>query len=146
MEVFIAFSSDDDAQVLKHTMIAWAECEDCEPVGIQTAPGKYELQRRIVADQMAQEKWYIIADLGCVPESPSLLSDVRSRLADDVAIYGLGTDDPPSGVRICQKGAVRKWLEKKSNSYDAEHAESAKLAGKRVEIWPDIIYKRPLAC
>ena len=42
-------------------MEAWAEVEGCEPVGIRAPEGKYELVRRITADNMAEGRYYILA-------------------------------------------------------------------------------------
>jgi hypothetical protein len=47
----------------------------------------------------------------------------------------------PTGVRICRKGAVEKWLPNQSGTYDKEHVESVKLAGGTVGLCPDIYYK-----
>ena len=151
MEVFVAFSKDEQIPILQQTMEAWAECELVEPVGIRASEGKYELMRRITADNMAEGNYYILADLGCVPDDKFSVPALMKRLAiSGDGLIGFSKEGRdlayPTGVRICQKGVVARWVPKSTESYDQEHAEAIRLAGKRVTIWENVKYKHLLEC
>lgn len=146
MEVFVSFFSDHEAPAVLKTVEAWEACEKVEPIVVQLKKSKFEIERRIVADNMAKGKWYILADVGCMPTSENIVHLINQRLSADVGMYGFGDVYPPRGVRVCQKGVVQKWLERRTNSYDKEHALSVVGSGKKVESWSDITYKAPLAC
>lgn len=110
---------------------------------VQVTTGKYEIQRRVVADKMAKDKFYIIADLGCVPDDEErIIPKIESRITDWDGMVGFAPSTIiPTGIRVIQKGLVNKWPLIVSATYDREHAEAVKNAHKRVTIWPDISYK-----
>jgi hypothetical protein len=152
MEVFIGFTKDDDFTLLQQTLERWDACENVTIAAIQCDPKKFEIARRVAADNMAKCNYYILADLGCVLVDWKALADIEERLSGkDEALIGLEyiggkTCLPeefhyPTGVRICRKNAVKKWLPKVTGTYDREHVESVKLAGGSVGICPDIFYK-----
>jgi hypothetical protein len=159
MEVFIGFTKDDDFTLLQQTLERWDACENVTIAAIQCDPKKFEIARRVAADNMAKCNYYILADLGCVLVDWKALADIEERLSGkDEALIGLAIkklftaedakdaeknngQEPPTGVRICRKNAVEKWLPKVTGTYDREHVESVKLAGGLVGICPDIFYK-----
>ncbi len=162
MEVFIGFTKDDDFTLLQATLERWDACANVEVAAIQCDPKKFEIARRVAADNMAKAEFYILADLGCVLDSPEALEGIEERAAGmNEALIGLAIKQPvtytpkngpvfharfpdeyPTGVRICRKGAVEKWLPNQSGKYDQEHVESVKLAGGSVGLCPDILYNR----
>lgn len=146
MEVFLAFCSEDQIPILEATMEAWAEVEGCEPVGIRVPAGKYEMVRRITADNMAVGDWYILADLGCIPDgltkspSASEFSNVHN-----MGLASWGIVKTPTGVRFCRKGAVARWVPKVTDSYDEEHMQSVEKSGFTVGCMKEK-YKRIAEC
>ncbi len=153
MEVFIGFTKDDDFTLLQATLERWDACANVEVAAIQCDPKKFEIARRVAADNMAKAEFYILADLGCVLEDWEALEGIEERLAGmNEALIGIENSRGktylpdkchyPTGVRICRKGAVEKWLPKATDTYDKEHVESAGLAGGSVGLCPDILYKR----
>jgi len=147
IEVFIGFTKDDDFTLLQKTLERWDACANVHLAAIQCDPKKFEIARRVAADSMAKCNFYILADLGCVLEDWNALEGIEETLQDkEEALIGLAAvphqQGAPTGVRICRKGAVEKWLPKSTDTYDQEHVESIRLAGGTVGLCPDIFYKR----
>ena len=143
MEVFLAFCDLNDVPLLEKTADAWEEA-GFEPVGLQIKNRrKFEMFRRIVADEKAEGTEYLLADLGCVIHDPA--DKEKLVLGKNVGMAGLkgGFESLiPCGVRLCSKGAVRKWEPQITDTYDVEHARAIKNAGKKVEVFRDIFYTR----
>jgi hypothetical protein len=152
VQCFIAFSSDDEIPLLEKTLEAWAQADNCVPSILQTTPEKHELQRRVMADNIAEGKFYLLADLATAPSCRELIGLIQARLnktSDNVALIGLSpgwVTELPTGVRICRKGAVEKWPQKQTPTYDHEHVQAVTLAGKRWHLWNDLYYRNILAC
>ncbi len=149
MEVFIGFTKDDDFNLLQQTLESWDACANVHLAAVQCDPKKFEIARRVAADNMAKCDYYILADLGCVLDNLEALEGIEERLAGMnealIGLFAAGGDcapQSPTGVRICRKNAVEKWLPKTTDTYDREHVESVKLAGGLVGLCPDILYKR----
>lgn len=142
MEVFVAFTKDDEYQLLEDTLMAWAECDGAEAIAVELKPGKkYEIKRRVVADNLAKGKYYVVAEIGLIPTSGDLVRTIdRTEKAALNLLFPLGK------VFVAEKGAVRRWVEPKSDSYNREHMESVKLSGGKVESWADIAYKPLREC
>ena len=147
MDVFLAYTPDDEFELLKATMEAWAECDGANVSAIFISKkSKFELLRRITADNLSSEKFYILADLGCVPSGTDTVRLVRSKISDDHGLVGLKSEDSevktvPEGVRICQKGAISRWATPKTGDYNFEHMASALKVGKKVEVWDSPMFK-----
>lgn len=147
MDVFIGYTPEDEFAILKATMEAWNECDGANVKAIFVEKkSRFELSRRIAADNLSEEKFYILADLGCVPASLDLVRVARAKINDDFALVGLvpldsEASEVPNGVRICQKQAISHWIPKETADYAMEHMKSAKRTGKKVEIWPDVNFK-----
>jgi hypothetical protein len=151
MEVFIAFTTDDDFSVLESTLESWAKLvgEDNVIATQCDRRGKFQIDRRIVAEEKSTGPYYILADLGCVMDQENMAcASRRMKFVDDsVGMIGLRPDpmdamaeiNNPEGVRICKKGAVQKWLAQSTDDYNAEHAASVKLESN-VVFWPDVRY------
>jgi len=150
MEVFLAYTKDDIYSILEQTANAWAECDDAEVVLLEVKnESKFEIQRRVMADNLSKGRYYVLTDVGCLPEAPDTIRQIERK--PKVSLAGLWpsdmpADDVPVGVRVCEKGVVRKWVAKRAPSYDHEHAESVRLSGKTVEIWTDISFQHVQAC
>lgn len=148
MEVFVAYTGNDIYPILEQTLNAWAECDQAEPVMLEIkSEKKFEIERRILADNLAKGRYYILADIGCAPGDAALIAEIQRKINDDKfsGMAGLWPDelpaeDVPFGVRVCEKGIVKKWVTKRTLTYNEEHAESVRLAGKSVAIWPDISF------
>lgn len=150
MEVFVFFSSTDELALLQTTLQAWEAIQWADPVNVLLAPAhQFEIKRRAIADGMAKEDHYILADVGCVPESERAIPEALTKLsAKDGLIgfsYGKDEDTVPTGVRIIGKGLVKAWPKQITPTYDKEHAEAIRATGKNVATWP-IHFKRLQAC
>lgn len=172
IEAFVAYSSDAQVPMLAATMEAWAQIEGVEPVAVQVKESRYELDRRLVADAKSQNKWYLLVDLGCGPDGAFTIPPLDGRYGmyglSPVAITGQqgsghvpnrlcelhcaycdslrSLSVTPTGVRICQRAVIMKWLAPNGGDYNREHAESVRKSGKRVAIVRDVFYKSLLAC
>lgn len=147
MEAFVAYSDDEQIPILYDTMESLSSIGGIEPVGIKAPDDKYELFRRITADNMAKEKFYLLCDLGYVlPEFSIVSVERRLAFAEQYGLIGIGISGEelkiPTGIRFCQKGVVEKWLPKRTANYDQEHVDSVRLGGKGVKMWTDIIGRR----
>ena len=148
MEVFLFVSSEDEMQLLEHSMLAWERIEYAFPVNVVQLPQyQFEIKRRVLADQMAENSYYVLADIGAIPEDGrSLLGVVGKIKASDGLIgFTCGESMIPSGVRVCRKGVIQKWPAQQSADYNREHADAVRMAGYQVSIWPTT-YRQLLAC
>ena len=153
MEVFISYKPEDNMMLLSETATAWAECagdENVKIIQVDDKLHKSEMMRRIVADNLADSEFYILADLGCIPDAPDMVRSIVRKLAKEKKepgdLIGLWPADMPAGefpegVRICRKGAVKHWVPKRTVTYDEEHAESVRHSRGKVEIWQDTTFK-----
>lgn len=147
MEAFVAYNDDEQIPILYDTMESLSSIHGIEPVGIKAPEDKYELFRRITADNMANDKFYLLCDLGYVlPELDTETIQKRLAFAEQYGLIGIGISGEelkiPSGIRFCQKGIVEKWLPKRTPSYDQEHVDSVRLGGKGVKMWTDIVGRK----
>lgn len=151
MEVFIAFTTDDDFSVLESTLESWAQLvgeENVMPIQCDRR-GKFQIDRRVVAEEKSTGPFYILADLGCVMNQENLdcLTRRMKLVPDAVGMIGLYPEpmdataqiENPEGVRICRKGAVQKWLTQTSDDYNAEHVAAMQMESN-VVFWPDVRY------
>lgn len=145
MEAFVSFWDDDQIPILAETMKNW-ESVGLEPVGIKTTEDKYELFRRITADNMASSQFYILGDIGCFIGEAIDLGDLVMKLSSEFGLIGFGMEGEtikiPTGIRVCQKGIIEKWPPKLTSSYDQEHMNAVKYAGKKVGIWDEFVARR----
>lgn len=142
MEVFLAFTDTDEYQLLEDTLDAWGRCDGAEVSAIRMKAGKkYELQRRIIADNLAKGKYYVVAVLGMVPRSDDIIRDINGTSKHQLNLLA-----PLGAVYVAEKGSVRKWVTPKDSDYNEQHIDSVKLSGGKVEHWADIAYKRLREC
>lgn len=145
MEVFIFMSSADEMQLVEQTLIAWEPIEYAFPINVvQVKEHRFEIERRVLADHMAHDSHYVIADIGCVPSEPRALLGIMGGIKSKAGMVGFG-DEVPSGIRLCRKGVIKRWPAQETDTYDLEHYQAVISAGYEVTKWPTT-YKRILAC
>jgi hypothetical protein len=144
LQVFVPFADGDSVHLLGLTLDVW-ELAGCEPAVVELT-GKPENRFRafrVAADNLAENELYVLADIGCIPAEKTF--DVASKVTFDDGLAGLAFKNRalqiPTGVRVCRKGAVSKWPQTRTATYDEEHAEAVKLAGKNVVMLPDVFYR-----
>lgn len=140
MEIFIAYTKDSLLSDLSNTLEAWDKVPDAEPIAIEVPDRKYEIIRRVTAENMASGD-YILCDLGCVPNEEQVIETAQQILAQDEKI-GMIRLSPESGVRVCRKGVVEKWPKKNTPNYQHEHEMAFLLEGYLVPLWPTLSYRR----
>lgn len=149
MEVFLFVAAEEELSLLEHTMNAWESIDYAFPVNVVQLPlHHFEVKRRVLADQMAENSHYVLADLGCIPEDGRSLLGIMAKIQASDGLIGFSGDTAdkiPSGIRVCRKGVIAKWPEQQSPDYNAEHAAAIRQAGYKVSIWPTT-YKQLLAC
>lgn len=143
MEIFVTFSSDDEALPLDNTVRCWAKCYKASPCIVKVPKELYQIRRRVLADNLSREDYYIIADIGCIPHNKFLVRDIKEAIKEhpNLNMFGLCKNgnivsDYPSGVIVCKKGAVTKWPQQVSDDYCKEHA----VAAENSMMLPDISY------
>lgn len=146
LEVFICFHSEDQAVNVLDTAERWRKTKGAYPTVIQVPKDGFELKRRVLADKLSKSDVYIVCDILCVPAMPKFIETIEKRLDETIGMVGVLDRDAtefepyPSGIRICRKGVVEKWPTQTTDKYNQEHSAAVKQAGKKVELWPDIIY------
>ena len=148
MEVFLFFSTTDELGLVEATMQAWERIQWADPFNVvQTKAHQFEIQRRVIADNMSEGEHYILTDIGCVPENeraiPILLGNLKA--ADGLIGFDGGLSEFPTGVRVCGRKIIKAWPKQTTPTYDKEHAEAIRATGKNVATWP-IHFKRIQAC
>ncbi len=124
IEVFVAFTKTTDLKELEKTLEAW-NLSGMEPVAIQVKANKFELHRRVTAENLATGN-YVLADLGYGPleEDFVKLAEVELRNYPDVGLIGVSLD-----AMICRKGIVTHWPTPRTQTYRKEHVEAYQHAG-----------------
>ncbi len=147
LEVFVAFTDDTPLHDLERTLSAW-ELDGLEPVAIQCKTKKFELHRRVTAENISKGD-YILADLMNEPVEKDFgtLAANLMALHSDVGLMGAWrkgqtAEETPNSVVICRKGAIEKWPEPRTKTYIQEHAEACQLAGWNVFFSNQIHYQR----
>lgn len=147
LEVFVAYTRDTDLRELEKTMTAW-DLNGLEPVAIQCAWKKFEIHRRITAENISRDD-YILADIGVGPVEGNFSALAVQELADhkDVGLLGAWrvgqtAKEVPNSVVICRKGIVTKWPEPRTETYIQEHVEACRLAGYKALLCSAIHYRR----
>jgi hypothetical protein len=134
VEVFIGYTLRSDIRELAVTLDAWDKIDDMEPVAIECPRMKFELIRRVTAENMASGD-YIVGDLGCIP-TEDVVEAAKSLYEGKTGMIG------KHGVRICRKSVITGWPMKATDSYDAEHVMAYELKGYKVIEWPKALYRR----
>lgn len=146
MEVFIPFDGKDEAiPFLEKALNGWAGVRFAVPSVIQEKPGEmFDLRSRVIADNLAKDQFYILADIDAAPEERYFISDIHKRLATQKTV-GMALIRPVfdlgGRIRILRKGAIEKWPEPTGEPYDITQAEAIVKAGYTMETWDDIFYR-----
>lgn len=146
MEVFIGFDGNIDAvPFLEAALLGWEKVRFASPQVLELKPGeKFEIQRRVLADNLAKGEFYILADIDAKPEEPWVISQVQKLLPARTSC-GLAFIRPlfdvGGRVRIIRKGLIKKWPPMETDNYDFEHGQAIVQAGYTMETWDDIWYR-----
>lgn len=147
LEVFVAFTRGTNLKDLEKNLEAWNQRE-LEPVAIQCALKKFELHRRITAENLARDN-YILADMGNAPVEENFGALAMEELAKhkDVGLMGVWRTgqtarEIPNSVIICRKGVIEKWPTPRTETYIQEHVEACRLAGYKTFLCSAIHYRR----
>jgi len=125
MEIFIAYTKLSSIDDLGQTIESWDAIEAAEPAAIEVPVSKYELFRRVSAENISTGD-YILSDIGHVPSNPDIVSICEKLLIENKTV-GLFTFD--DSVHLCRKGIIEKWPEKQSTYYLSEHKQAYRLSG-----------------
>lgn len=138
MDVFIAYTKQTEVQELGETLEAWDKVEGAEPAAVECQPRKFEIQRRVAAENLASGD-YILCDVGYIPTYPAFVEYAEKLLKEHPNV---GMFQMKGGVYICRKGVVDKWPEKKSEFYIPEHVWAYQLKGYEVLPCPQVYCRR----
>lgn len=153
MEAFVAYAietlSVDD---LEATLEAW-NIDGLEPVAIELKLKKFELIRRVTAENISRGD-YVLASIGCAPVE-SNFADLAEKVLIDHPKVGLiipqcvAPEWVSGRVTICRKGIIKHWFQPKGSQesdvlYANMHAQVCRLAGYETMECKTIHY-RPLS-
>lgn len=147
MEVFIAYTPQTNMAHLEKALEAW-EAAGLEPVAIQCKAKKFEIIRRVTAENMSRAS-YVLADIDCEPMERDF-GDLAEKLLDKHATAGLlgawrigqQARELPNGVVVCRKGVVERWPTPVTAFYIQEHVKAIELAGMTTLLCQQIHYRR----
>lgn len=120
--------------------MAWSAVEGAEPIAIEVPLKKYEIIRRVTAENMSKGH-YILCDLGCLPDSENIVDIAEEALSQSDKI-GMLRFSPDGAVRVCRKGIIEKWPKKETQNYNHEHEMAYLVEGYLVPLWPTLQYRR----
>lgn len=142
MEVFVAYTKHDSIELLEKTLEAWDD-DDTEPVAIECKQGKFQIHRRVIAENLATGD-YVLADIGYGPAIPGF-AKVATELLEKhskVGMIGQGTKGNPHSVVICRKGIITHWPTPRSETYIPEHVEAYRLKGYKPLLCQQRLYRQ----
>lgn len=137
MEVFVAYTLSDRIEVLDKTLEAW-DIDGLEPVVLEMKVNKFELQRRVTAENLSRGN-YVLAVLGFGPTEQDFgeLAEAELRNNPNAGLIALA---PAMEVAICRKGVISHWPTPKTETYMAEHVEAYRFKGYKYIVCPKIHY------
>jgi hypothetical protein len=141
VEAFIAYTKFSHVNELKVTLECW-EKAGAEPIAVSISANqaKYELERRVVAENMSQGD-YILADLCCVPDDLNFVPTAEILLREFPKV-GIMAAYPGLGVWVCRKGVIDKWPQKQTTFYAKEHEEAYQRKGYEAALCQELKYVR----
>lgn len=124
IECFVGFMKETPTDLLAQTLTAW-EIAGVEPVAVQCRADRFELHRRVVAENLAVAD-YLLAELGYGPTEPDFAKRLKIEMRDrtDCGLFIVS-----AGAVACRKGIITHWPQLKSETYRPEHAEAFKRKG-----------------
>lgn len=139
LEVFVAYTKGSKIEELEATLNSW-ELDGLEPVAIECGLKKFEITRRVTAENLSRGD-YILAGLGVAPVEEDFGKRAEKFLAEHPTV---GLVELPSGmdVFVCRKKVVDKWPMPRTESYMKEHREAYELKGFAATICPLIHYRQ----
>lgn len=150
IEVFVSYTPGTDIGRLGQTLDAW-DLEGLEPNAIQCGLKKFEIHRRVSAENVSRGT-YVITRVGCGPVEDNFAALVEEFFAKDsnlgMIVPACEEKDWTSGsVAICRKGVVKQWVHPLSNMaadvlWSNAHRTSVRNAGfKVIDKCPTIHYR-----
>lgn len=144
LEVFLAYNKEiADIKELEATLEAWSQ-PGLEPVVIEAKGKKFELHRRVVAENISVGN-YVLASLGSAPLEKDFGSLATKVLADNPTVglihVSLAGEMPSGRVMVCRRGVITHWVTP-TGDYIKAHEESYRHAGHGVmTLCPSIHYR-----
>jgi len=138
VDVFIAFDGKLEAvEFLEKALNGWDKVRFADPQVIEVKPGElFEIQRRVIADGLSKDDFYVLADIDAAPDETNFLKEVHKKITPNLGMaYIRPMFDFGGRVRVIRKGLVEKWPPVETVMYDKEHSELIVKAGKTVEQW-----------
>lgn len=145
IEVFVAYTGETDVKELERTLEAW-KLPALEPVAIELKSKKFELHRRVTAENMSRGD-YILCDLGYGPREEDFGARAGKALLEypEAGMIASGRSSAPGWdfhrVVICRKGVISHWPTPTSKDYRREHREAYTFKGYRIIVCPTIHYR-----
>lgn len=149
IEVFVAYTKGTEIARLEATLDAW-NLPGLEPVAIQCGLKKFELHRRVTAENVSCGT-YIQALVDRVPVEDDYAQCVEKELAANpkaglLAIPPFGADWVSGAVSICRKGLITHWVHPLGSQeadvlWDNAHRTSYRNAGFETITCPSIHYR-----
>lgn len=152
IETFVGFKSDTPVSDLEATLEAWADA-GTEPVALELAIRKFELLKRVTAENLSRAH-YIIADVGYGPveENFGELAEQELERHPDSGLFGAEpfgkkynpTTKPalPHTVVVCRKGIITHWPIMRTETYIQEHVQAYGFRGYKTFLCREIHYRR----
>jgi hypothetical protein len=145
IEAFVAFTKDHDIKELEKTLEAWA-LPGIEPAAIEVKGKKYELHRRVTAENLATGN-YILVDIGYGPVEENFGELAIQELAKRKEVGLIGAwrtgqthTGQPNSVVVCRKGVITHWPQPQSEFYIQEHVEAYRFAGYKTFLCSTLHY------
>jgi len=144
VEVFIGYTKKSNIHLLEDTLEAW-DVGDTEPIAIEMNERKFELTRRVSAENLATGD-YVLCDIGYGPAIHDF-GKVAAKLLEQhttAGLIGQGTEGLPYNVVICRKGVITHWPTPASpdSTYINEHATAYQFAGYKVFLCHQRLYRQ----
>lgn len=150
IEVFVAFTKGVDPARLERTLEAW-NIPGLEPVAIQCGLKKFELHRRVTAENISHGPYILAAmDYGPVEEDFWAWADqelldhplVGLFLIEDIHTLGKPVRCHNPEIVMCRKGVITHWPQPQTDSYGLEVMETCKALGIETQLCRTIHYRR----
>lgn len=139
LEVFIAYTKGSNIAELETALNSW-DREGLEPVAIECGLKKFEIIRRVTAENLSLGD-YILAEIGVAPVEEDFAARAEKFLAEHPAVGLVELASGPD-VFVCRKKIVDKWPTPRTESYLKEHREAYQLKGFEATLCPQIHYRR----
>lgn len=149
IEVFVAYTKGTEVARLGATLDAW-NMPGLEPIAIQCGLKKFELHRRVSAENVSRGT-YILTVVDRAPVEDDYAACVQKELdanpnAGLLIIPPIDTDWVQGAAMICRKGIIQQWVQPLGSQeadvlWDNAHRTSYRNAGYETITCPSIHYR-----